>query len=233
VKALVLAGGLGTRLRPRFGDLPKVLVPVGERPWIDRQLEWLASRGIRRAVLCVGHGADQVEAHVGDGSRWGLRVEWSREPEPLGTAGALALAAPFVDGAVLVMNGDTLADCDPWELLRAAWEHGALGAIALFPVEDARSLGRVEFESSGRIDRFVEKDPSHRGRAWVSGGLYVVYPALWRRLPPRFPASLERDVFPALAAEGRLWGLRCEARFYDIGTPESWEAAERRFAEVR
>jgi NDP-sugar pyrophosphorylase family protein len=232
VKAIVLAGGLGTRLKPRFGDLPKVLVPVGDRPWIDRQLSGLAASGVRRVVICVGYGAEQVETHVDDGSRFGLEVDWSRESEPLGTGGALALAAAHVEGPTLVVNGDTLADCDPWALVRAAWEHAALAAVALYPVDDARGLGRVEFEPSGRIARFVEKDAAHTGQAWVSGGVYALWPALWRRLPAGRPSSLERDVFPGLAAEGRLWGLRCDGRFFDIGTPESWAAAERRFAEV-
>ncbi len=226
----MLAGGLGTRLRPRFGDLPKVLVPVGGRPWIEHLLEWLARHQVRQVVLCVGHGADQVEGRVGDGERHGVRVTWSREAEPLGTGGALGLARRHVDGPALVLNGDTLADCDPWELERARWERGALGALALCEVEDARAAGRVECDAQGRVTRFREKDPDHGGRAWVSGGLYALAPAVWRRLPVDRACSLEREVFPALASEGALLGFPCGSSFVDIGTPESWEAADRRFA---
>ena len=232
MRAFVLAGGLGTRLRPAFGDLPKVLVPVGGTPWIDRQLAWLAQNAIRRVILCVGHGADQVERHVGDGSRYGIALAWSREETPLGTGGALAHARGFVDGPALVLNGDTLPDCDPWALERARWEHGAVAALALFQADDARATGRVECDTEGRVARFVEKDERHRGPAWVSGGAYAVAPALWRRLPAERPCSLERDVFPALASEGVLRGVLCRASFVDIGTPESWEAADRRFAEA-
>src|SRR6185436_20676813 len=104
VKAFILAGGMGTRLKPRFGDLPKPLAPLGGRPLLDRQLEWLAGHGVRDVVLCVGHGADQVRATLGDGSRHGVRLCYSAESEPLGTAGALRLAGSQLDGPALVLN---------------------------------------------------------------------------------------------------------------------------------
>lgn len=229
MKAFVLAGGLGTRLRPRLGELPKALAPVGGRPFIERPLRWLASHGVRQVVLCAGYGADALRAALGDGDALGVRLAWSVEGEPLGTGGALAFAAAHVDGPALVLNGDTLLDCDPWTLERARWERGALGAVALYRVEDAASRGRVEFEPGGRITRFVEKDAAFRGPAWVNGGLYAVAPALWRRLPAG-ASSLERDVLPGLAGEGRLTGLETAGEFCDIGTPEEWERAGRRFA---
>jgi len=186
-------------------------------------------------VLCVGHGADAVRAALGDGGTLGVTLRYSVEPEALGTGGALQLAAPLVDGPCLVANGDTLAPCDPWALERARWERGAVGAVALFRVPDAASRGRVECGADGTVARFVEKDPGHSGPAWVNGGLYAFGPELWRRMPGppggRAAAafSLERDLLPALAAEGRLTGLQVEGEFYDIGTPEDWERAERRF----
>jgi NDP-sugar pyrophosphorylase family protein len=229
VKAFILAGGLGTRLKPRFGDLPKPIAPIAGRPFLVHQLEWLARHGVRSVVLCVGHGADQVRDAIGDGRAWGVAVAWSEDPEPLGTGGALALAAPHVDGPALVMNGDTLADSDPWRIERARWERGATGALALFRVDDARARGRVERDDAGLVRRFVEKDPAHRGPAWVSGGLYAFDPALWRELP-NGPGSLERDVLPRLAGAGRLIGVPEDGTFYDIGTPEEWERAERDLA---
>ena len=229
MKVLILAGGLGTRLRPRFGDLPKPLAPLGGRPFLARQLEWLAAAGVREAVLCTGHGADAVRAALGDGAQLGVRLHHSVEEEPLGTGGALQLAARHVTGPVLVANGDTLALCDPWALERARWERGALGAVALFRVTDAAGRGRVERDEHDRVTRFVEKDPAHTGPAWVNGGLYAFSIRVWDRLPAG-PSSLERDVLPALAAEGRLTGLATAGEFYDIGTPEEWARAERRFA---
>lgn len=229
MKAFVLAGGLGTRLRPRFGELPKALAPVGGRPFLAHQLEWLAGHGVRSVVVCAGYGGERVQGAIGDGSAWGLRVAYSIEPEPLGTGGALWLARGHVDGVALVLNGDTLTECDPWALERARWERGRLGGLALFEVADARSRGRVECDEEGRVRRFVEKDPDHRGSAWVSGGLYAFAPGLWRELAPG-PGSLERDVLPRLAAAGRLHGHRAGGTFYDIGTPEEWERAERHLA---
>ena len=229
MRAFVLAGGLGTRLKPRFGDVPKALAPLKGRPFITHQLEWLARHGVRDVVLCLGLGAEQVRRELGEGAAHGVRLTYSIEERPLGTGGALRLAAALVDRPSLVMNGDTLVSLDPWELERARWESGATGALALYEVADAASRGRVELDETGRITRFVEKDEAHSGPAWVSGGLYAFAPALWRRLPEG-PSSLERDTLPVLAAEGRLQGFRAHGEFFDIGTPEEWERAERRLA---
>ena len=228
MKAFVLAGGLGTRLRPRFGDLPKGLAPLGGRPFLTHLLEWLAGAAVREVVLCAGFGAERLREALGNGAAFGVRLEYSIEPEPLGTGGALRLAQRFVDGPALVVNGDTLVSCDPWEIERARWEQGAEGAVALYRVADAASRGRVECDEEGRVARFVEKDPTHSGPAWVNGGLYAFSPRLWKRFGPG-TVSLERDVLPGVAAEGRLRGVAREGDFYDIGTPEEWERAERRF----
>lgn len=228
MKAFVLAGGLGTRLRPRFGDTPTPLAPLGGEPFLVRQLAFLASHGIRRAVILAGHGAEALRDTLGSVTS-GVTLEWSVETEPLGTGGALRLARPFVDGPALVVNGDTLADGDPWRVERDRWERNALGAVALYEVPDARSRGRVEAASDGRIERFVEKDDAWTGPAWVNGGVYAFAPAMWDAIPEG-RSSLERDVLPGLAARGVLHGRRCEGRFWDIGTPEDWERAEREFS---
>lgn len=229
MKAFVLAGGLGTRLKPRFGDLPKPLAPLGDRPFLARQLEWLAAHGVHRAVILAGYGADEVRAALGDGEAFGVRLEYSVETEPLGTAGALRLAARFVDGPALVVNGDTIGDADPWALERDRWEHGALGTLALYRVADATARGRVECAAGGEVERFVEKDPAWRGPAWVNGGLAAFSPRLWRHLAAG-AGSLERDVLPRLAADRALRGLESPGRFWDIGTPEEWERAQREIA---
>jgi NDP-sugar pyrophosphorylase family protein len=225
MKAFVLAGGLGTRLQPRFGSLPKPLAPIGGRPFVTRQLEWLAGHGVRRAVILAGHGAEPMRDTLGNRAA-GVELEWSVEPEPLGTGGALRWARAFVDGPALVVNGDTLAEGDPWALERERWDHGAVGVVALYEVADANSRGRVESDARGTVTRFVEKDERWTGPAWVNGGVYAFAPALWRHLPEG-PSSLERDVLPQLAAQGLLRGLPCAGRFWDIGTPEDWERAER------
>jgi len=229
VRAFVLAGGLGTRLKPRFGDLPKPLATLGGKPFLARQLAWLASHEIRDVVLCVGHGADQVRRALGDGAALGVRLVYSEEPEPLGTGGALRLAESLVEGPALVLNGDTLPELDPAALEAARVASDAIGALALYPSDDPAAAGRVEFDEHDRITRFVEKDPAHRGPAWVSGGCYAFAPALWARIPPGV-SSLERDVLAPLAESRELVAWRVSGTFYDIGTPEGWERAERRFA---
>lgn len=224
MKAFVLAGGLGTRLKPRFGDLPKGLAPLQGQPFLVRQLQWLRQHGVGRAVILAGYGADQLQAALGDGQSLGISLEWSVESEPLGTGGALKLAQGFVDGPTLVVNGDTLGECAPWELERDRWERGAIGAVALYEVENAQSRGRVE-HANGRIVRFVEKDPDWRGPAWVNGGQYVFTPRMWRAIPDG-RSSLEQDVLPGLAERGLLHGTTCRGRFWDIGTPEDWQRAQ-------
>jgi D-glycero-alpha-D-manno-heptose 1-phosphate guanylyltransferase len=238
VKAFVLAGGLGTRLRPQFGELPKGLAPVAGRPFLTHQLEWLVGHGIRDVVVCAGYGAEQVRRELGDGRAFGARVEYSIEETPLGTGGALHHARRFMNGPALVLNGDTLVACDPWALERARWESGALGALAVYEVSDAASRGRVECDAAGRIVRFVEKDSNFVGPALVNGGLYAFSPEVWRRMPPASAPSdeatpvfsLERDILPALAEAGSLSGVTFGGEFFDIGTPEEWARAERRFS---
>jgi NDP-sugar pyrophosphorylase family protein len=225
----VLAGGLGTRLAHAIADRPKGLAPVAGRPFLERQLAWLASHGLKDVVLCVGHGADQIEEALGDGRRLGVDLHYSREAEPLGTGGALAQARAFLRGPSVVVNGDTLPEVDPWILERARWEHGVTGALALFELDDAQASGRVERDGGDRVLRFVEKDASHPGRAWVNGGCYAFAPALWESLPAG-ASSLERDVLPRLAAAGELIGHAVAGGFWDIGTPQGLERAERRFA---
>lgn len=228
MRAFVLAGGLGTRLRERFGDLPKPLVPVGGRPFLARQLEWLAAHDLREIVLCVGYGAEKVRQALGEGEAAGVRLFYSLEEEPLGTGGALKLAETFVEGPSLVINGDTLPELEPALLERARAARGAVGALALFQMEDASASGRVECDEEGRVTAFAEKDRG-RGAGWVNGGCYSFDASLWSWLP-RGASSLERDVLPRLAAAGELVGQRQGGVFFDIGTPEGWERAERRFA---
>lgn len=229
MRVFVLAGGLGTRLAHAIGDLPKALAPVAGRPFLERQISWLSGQGLGDIVLCVGHGGEQVERAFGDGEKLGVRLQYSRETQPLGTAGALAQARSFLLGPSLVMNGDTLAELDLWALERARWERGAVGALALFRLDDARASGRVECDDDGHVTRFVEKDAGHVGPAWVNGGCYAFGPELWDALPSG-ASSLERDVLPGLASARQLVGHAAEGSFWDIGTPQGLERAERRFA---
>lgn len=224
--ALILAGGLGTRLRPAIGTRPKVLANVGGAPFVLHLLRRLAAAGVRRAVLCTGYQGDVVRAELGDVAA-GVRLDYSHEPEPLGTGGALRHAlARVASPTVLVSNGDSLSDTD----IRAAWRfHHACGAaatIALATCDDAARYGRVEVDDRRRVRRFAEKSPdgSH-GPAWINTGLYLLAAETIAAIPQGRPVSLEREILPALVGHG-LFGFPGARRFLDIGVPADFAAAE-------
>jgi D,D-heptose 1,7-bisphosphate phosphatase len=223
-EALVLAGGLATRLGDAAREVPKCLQPVAGRPFLDHVLWQLRRHGVRRVVLCTGRLHDAVVAHVGDGSAFGVEAVYSREPGSLGTAGALALAARLVEGdVVFAVNGDSLCDCNLTELARRLRsDYSADGALALSSVDDAARYGSVSLGAAGRIGAFLEKGAD--GPGLINAGVYCLRAESLRSLPAG-PSSLERDVFPALAARGRLLGMATGAFFADIGTPQSLAAA--------
>lgn len=226
--AWILAGGLGTRLRDVVGDeLPKSLVEVDGRPFVDHLLAWLAAQGCRDVCLLTGHGADALVDHVGDGSRWGLAVSYSREREPLGTGGALRHALPLLRGPrTLVLNGDSFVDVALEHLVRSHLEargaRGVLATLVLVRVEDTSRFGSVTLAGDGTIAAFREKSAA-RGAGFVSAGIYLVEGELIERIPAGRPVSLEREVWPVLL-DGRLLGLPVERPFTDLGTPESLQA---------
>jgi NDP-sugar pyrophosphorylase family protein len=227
---LILAGGLGTRLRPVVTDRPKALAPIGDQPFLEIQISLLREQGARRFVLCVGHRAAQVREAMGDGSRLGVRIEYSIEGETLlGTGGALRLAQHFVQPRALVLNGDTYLAADYAELLshHVAERAGAgvVASLTLARLEDARRFGTVLLESSGRyLAGFHEKEHGPVGAGWLNAGAYVIERDLVERIPAGVPCSLERDVFPgALRAGQRLAAFPSSQPFFDIGTPDDFE----------
>ncbi len=223
VPVAILAGGLGTRLRPALGERPKVLAEVDGRPFLAYLLDQVAAAGLRDVVLCTGWHADQVERALGS-VHGPLRLRYSAETEPLGTAGALRRALPWLAGdTALVMNGDSFCDAD---LAAAfAWHRGARSEATLLLVEvaDTSRYGRVELGEDGAICRFLEKQAGS-GAGWINAGIYWLARARIESLPPRTPLSLERDVLPGWVGHG-LSGLRTRARFLDIGTPRSYASA--------
>jgi NDP-sugar pyrophosphorylase family protein len=226
LRAYVLAGGLGTRLRSRIGAQPKALAPFGERPFLDVQLDWLAALGIGEVVLALGVRANPVIERIRVRGADALpRVSWTVDPLPLGTGGALALAARKETHTFLAVNGDTLAPLDLHALVTAHRDSGGPVTIACYKVGDAAARGRVRLDGS-RVVAFEEK--AGGGEAWVSGGLYVCEPSLLERIPANKPSSLEREIFPALLAAGEtIAGYRAPGKLFDIGTPEGLDEAIR------
>ncbi len=233
VRALILCGGLGTRLRPAVAEVPKVLAPVAGRPFLDVLVGELRRAGLRRLVLLVGHLADQVERHVsGPLARAcpDVEIELSEEPAPLGTAGAVKHAARFVDGTFLVVNGDTFLELDAAALLDAHRRAGALVTLAAVTVPDVSRYGALELAEDGALRAFAEKTGAAAGL--INAGAYAAEPRLLDAIPAGRAVSLEREVLPALLGRGeRLHAHRQTGRFVDIGTPESWAAFSRDLAD--
>jgi len=228
VTAAVLAGGLGTRLRSMVTDRPKVLAEIRGQPFLAYLLDQVAAAGVRYVVLCTGYLGEQVRAAFGD-SYDSLRLVYSQEPSPLGTAGALRLALPlFKSETVLVMNGDSFCQAN----LRAFWAwHCARGADAtllLTRMPDTERYGRVHVDANGLVLGFDEKG-GNSGPGWVNAGIYLLNHHLLLTIPANRAVSLEREMFPAWIGRG-LYGYRSEGRFLDIGTPEAYNTAEQFFA---
>jgi mannose-1-phosphate guanylyltransferase len=229
---LVIAGGLGTRIQSALGDTPKLLAPIGGRPFLAYLLDWLRDFGAKRIVLSLGHRAQAVVDFL-DRHRSSYddqTVVTVTEPRPLGTAGAIRLARPNLrTDPVLVMNGDSFADADLCAFLAQHRRTGAKATLLCAEVDDASRYGRIELDGEGRIQGFIEKDPTFHGQSVVSTGVYLFSVALLDEIAVGGAVSLERDVF-GRAASGSLDAFAGRFAFIDIGTPESLKLAERVFA---
>jgi NDP-sugar pyrophosphorylase family protein len=226
--AVILAGGLGTRLRSAVPDRPKVMAEVGGRPFVEYLLDQLALHGVRSVVLCTGYLAGMVEERLGPRYR-SLALRYSREPKPLGTGGALRHALPLLDTSpVLVLNGDSY--CDAPLTAFAQWHVGGGNAASLLlvRVDDARRFGRVVIDEAQRIVRFVEKS-DEPGPGLVNAGVYVLEREMIASITPHGAVSLERDVFPGWIGRG-LCGYPVPARMWDIGVPDAYAQADAELA---
>jgi len=220
LQAVILAGGMGTRLRPLTLNRPKPVVPLVNVPFLHHQLTLLATHGITDVILSVSHMPDVIREIMGDGSAAGVRLRYVVEAEPLGTAGGVRNAADLVAGRVVVLNGDILTDVDLGAMLAAHEARGARASIYLTPVENPTAYGLVELDADGRVHRFLEKP------GWdevttntINAGIYVLERELLDWIPRDQPYSMEREFFPMLL-ERRVPFLGHVPRAYwlDIGT---------------
>ena len=229
VPAAILAGGLGTRLRARVPQVPKVLAPIHGRPFLSFVLEQLAKASIRRAVLLTGHRADAVEATLGQ--RAGpLRITYSRELTPLGTGGAVRQALPRLDAdTILLLNGDSYCHVNLPALHAQHRRSRADLSMVVTEVADAGRFGAVRFRADGSILGFTEKT-GVAGPGWINAGICLVQRRLLEEMPAGQCCSLERDWLPRWIAGRTVMAFRTPGPFLDIGTPESYAAAESFFA---
>ncbi|MHB1218736.1 MAG: sugar phosphate nucleotidyltransferase [Alphaproteobacteria bacterium] len=227
IDAIVLAGGLGTRLRPAVPRRQKTVAPIGNAAVLGHVLALVEAAGISRIILAVGHRADDVVSFVG--ARRGGKVEYlfSTEDTPLGTGGAIRHALPLVRSSdVLVLNGDSFVKCDPTQLVAFHRRKAAKIAMLAVEVADTSRYGRIDVGSDDVVRAFREKG-EEVGEGWVNAGVYVIGRKEIEAVPPG-TFSLERDILPGYCGKG-LYALKTQAPFIDIGTPESFRAAEEFF----
>lgn len=227
IDVAVLAGGLGTRIRAVLGDVPKVLAPIGDRPFLDHLLDWLKGHGARRVVLCLGHLADKVEAHLRQHPPTGIEVVCVVEPEPMGTAGAVRFAYPHLTSdPVFVLNGDTFVDAD-MAVFVDAYRRSAVGlAILAAEVPSIARFGSLDVDPQGFVRRFVEKDETVDRPGLISAGMYLFSRERLDALAAAEGSSLERD-FLQTAPPGAVAAAIFSGRFIDIGTPDSLAGADK------
>ena len=226
-QAVVLVGGEGTRLRPITSRVPKPVVPLVGRPFVGYILENLARHGVARAVFSAGYLAGALREAIGDGSRYGLEVRYVVEDQPLGTAGAIKnVQDELDDGCLYAVNGDVLADVDLTAMRTFHEQQGGLATILLARVDDPRRYGLVEVADGGRVEQFLEKPgadydvPAHG--ALINAGVYLLEAEVLDTIPAGRQLSIERGVFPQLAAAGSLHAFVGGGYWRDIGTPESY-----------
>ena len=226
----ILAGGLGTRIRPTLGEVPKLLAPIAGRPFLDYLLEPLRRCGARHVVLGLGYGAANVIDHLRAQPYPDFVISHAVEPRPLGTAGAIRFAREQLrSDPVLVLNGDSLVQADLCGLVARHRSTGALATILCAAVDHAGRFGRVALNEAGFIEAFVEKDPAFDGPGIVSAGIYLLSSKLLDQIAGGTSVSLERDVFETLPPGSLAAFSECTS-FVDIGTPESLALARSMFA---
>jgi mannose-1-phosphate guanylyltransferase len=225
MKAVVLVGGEGTRLRPLTLTAPKQMLPIVGVPMIERVLGHLATHGVEEAVLSLGYLPDAFMEAYPEGTAAGVRLTYAVEPQPLDTAGAVRFAASFgkVDETFVVVNGDILTDLNLTALVEFHRARGAEGTIALHPVADPSAFGVVPTDEEGRVTAFVEKPPRDEAPTnEINAGTYILEPSVLGRIPEGGRVSIERETFPAMVRDGRLFALPDQGYWLDTGTPAAY-----------
>lgn len=216
MKAIILAGGKGRRLRSVVKDIPKPMAPVAGRPFLEYLILQLKKNKIKEIIISVGYKAEVIKRYFQDGRSFGVHILYAQEHKPLGTAGALKLACGLsLDDAFLVMNGDSFFDCNIRRLISYFKKKNPIGVLALTASRDISRYGKVEIDDKFQVQRFTEKSGNLPG--FINTGIYILRRTV-KELIPSGRASLESDIFPFLVRRG-LYGLPLSGFFVDIGVP--------------
>ncbi|MSS70595.1 MAG: nucleotidyl transferase [Candidatus Latescibacteria bacterium] len=224
IQVVILAGGLGTRLRPLTEKIPKVLAPVLGRPFIHFQLEYLRRAGFRKVLLLIAYLGEQIEDACGDGSRWGLRIDYAREPSPMGTGGALKLAEGRLEDPFALINGDTFLPLDFSGLLNAFFAVPCSGMMTVYADGQDAPRNNVRIGPDGFISAYDKRNPD--GLNGVDAGVSIYRREVLKAAPAGRPFSFEEELLPGLIERRGLRGFRTRERFYDMGTPETLRKTE-------
>ncbi|MBN1351621.1 nucleotidyltransferase family protein [candidate division KSB1 bacterium] len=228
MRAFILVGGLGTRLRSLKLDIPKPMIDIGGKPFLTYLLDDLKNAGIHDFVLCLGFGAERVESYFGTGEKLGIRIEYSREHTPLGTAGAIKHAEQFAAEKNFILNGDSYLALDYGNMLNFHRKKNAQVTIACTRIKDTQDYGNISLDSNQRITAFAEKNPSSRANL-INGGVYLFNKSAFELIPAHKKVSLENEIFPLIAGNEHCYGFVTNGYFIDIGTPERLRRAQTEF----
>lgn len=224
MKAVILVGGEGTRLRPLTCNTTKAMVPVLNKPFLEHLLSYLKGHGITDIILAMSYLPERIQDYFGDGAEMSVRLSYCIEEEPLGTAGAVKNAERYLDETFLMLNGDVFTDLDITAMIDFHRERKAGATIAVTPVDDPTAYGLIETDADGRITRFLEKPSWEEVTTnMINAGVYVLEPGILAQIPLRKKVSIERETFQQLLAQGEpMYACSSSAYWLDMGTPEKY-----------
>ena len=224
LEAMILVGGRGTRLQNVINDRPKPMAEVAGHPFLEWLIKGLQAQGVRRVILCTGYKGEMVEKYFGDGTLWNLEIQYSQEPVPLGTAGAVRNALDLIEKKqFLVLNGDSYCRFNLKQLVNSHIKKKASITMWLVNVDDCRRYGSVQIEKEGAVQAFQEKS-SVLSSGLINAGIYLMARDIGEAIPEGQAYSLETDFFPRFVGRG-LYVVIGKPPFIDIGTPESFAGA--------
>jgi NDP-sugar pyrophosphorylase family protein len=230
VKAVILAGGLGTRLRPLTLQVPKPLLPVGRRPILDRIIDWLKASGINDIVISTGYLGSQIESHLGDGSELGVKIEYAVADKPLGIGGQLRNASQLLPPRFVCLYGDAILDFDLNRLLAFhAQKKDALLTMALMKETIQTKYGVIELDRGGRVSLWKEKPTIEND---INVGCYVMERRYLEYIPTGAVAGMKEAFDAAMSAGEPVYGLKVRGRFWDIGDMQAYREADAHFQKI-
>lgn len=229
--AFILAGGRGSRLKPLTNEIPKPLIPLHDKPILEHTIDLLRKFDIRNIIISIGFKGDKIKEYFGNGKRFGVDITYVEEDEPLGTAGPIRLARNLLTETFVMCNADELKNIDLYDMYSFHKENSGIATIALTTVLDPSSYGVAKMKGN-QIVEFLEK-PKDPPSNLINAGLYILEPSIIDYVPQKGPSSIERDVFPKVAAINGLLGYHFDGQWFDTGTLDRYETAQQKWKDIR